>query len=295
MTEKAAVALMATASEATVLALIWGKLRRDLLSVVLIVFTAIVVVAAIFADILAPHDPLTQSILNINKPPSADHWLGTDQYGRDVLSRIIHGARNSLSIGLIGPSFAAVLGTILGVAAGYFGGWVDRTISRFVDLFLAFPALLMGILVSAMLGSGFWDMVAVLTVAFAPQFARLARASTLATRSEPFVEAAVSCGVTNSAIIWRHILPNISGAVIVALTLWIASAIRIEATLSFLGLGTQAPTPSWGNIIRDGLNNIFGSSWPIIATGAVMTLCVLTFNIIGDAVRDVLDPDTSND
>lgn len=294
MTDKAVISAIIP-TEATALSLIWSKLRRDYLSLILLAFTSVVVIAAIFADVLAPHDPLAQSILNINRPPSADHWLGTDQYGRDVLSRIIYGARSSLSIGIMGPIFAAVIGTILGIVAGYFGGWIDRSISRVVDLFLAFPALLMGILVSAVLGSGFWDMIAVLTVAFAPQFARLARASTLATKSEPFVEAAVSCGVRNVTIIWRHILPNISGAIIVALTLWIASAIRIEATLSFLGLGTQAPTPSWGNIIRDGLNNIFGSSWPIIATGAVMTLCVLTFNIIGDAVRDVLDPDTSND
>ena len=147
--------------------------------------------------------------------PTAEHWLGTDQFGRDVLTRIIYGARTSLVLGLLSPALAAVIGTVLGLAGGYFGGWPDRLLGRVVDLLLAFPALLLGILVAAALSSGFWSMVAVLTIAFAPRFARIARASTLSLRHEPFVEAAVAAGVSHARIILRHILPNIAGPVVV--------------------------------------------------------------------------------
>jgi peptide/nickel transport system permease protein len=151
---------------------------------------------------------------------------------------------------------------------------------------------LLGIIVAAALSSGFWSMVVVLTIAFAPRFARIARASTMSLRSAPFVEAAIAAGLSHRLILVRHVLPNIMGPIVVVLTLWIATAIRLEATLSFLGLGTRPPQPSWGNIIRDGLNNMFGSPWPIIAAGLAITLTVLALNMIGDAVRDVLDPET---
>jgi peptide/nickel transport system permease protein len=250
-------------------------------------------VIAVFAPLLAPYDPLAQSILSINKMPSAAHWLGTDQFGRDVLSRMIHGSRNSLLFGLISPVLAALVGTALGVTAGYFGGLIDRVISRFIDLLLAFPELLLAIIIAAVLGGGFWNIIAVITVAFIPGFARVARASTLAVKQEPYVEAAVAVGVRTPTIILRHIIPNIAAPIVVLMTLWVASAIRLEASLSFLGIGTQPPNPSWGNIIRDGLNNLFGSPWPIIGAGIAITFVVLSFNLIGDAVRDVLDPETS--
>lgn len=246
---------------------------------------------AIFAPAIAPYDPLTQSVLNANLQPTAAHWLGTDQFGRDVLSRIIFGARSSLLLGVISPAIAAIFGSILGITAGYFGGLVDRLAGRLIDLLLAFPALLLGILVAAALGPGFWELVAALAVSFAPRFARIARASTLSVRTEPFVEAAVASGVRHALIIARHIVPNVAGPIVVVLTLWVATAVRLEATLSFLGLGTQAPQPSWGNIIRDGLNNLFGSSWPIVSAGLAITVTVLAFNLLGDAVRDVLDPE----
>jgi peptide/nickel transport system permease protein len=228
-------------------------------------------------------------------PPSAEHWLGTDQFGRDVLSRIVYGARTSLLLGTIAPALAAVIGTAIGVTAGYFGGWVDRVIGRLLDIFLAFPALLLGILIAAALGAGFWNMVAVLTIAFAPRFARIARASTLTIRSEAFIEAAIASGVRTPAIMLHHILPNIAGSIVVVLTLWVATAVRLEATLSFLGLGTQPPKASWGNIIRDGLSNLFGSPWPIVAAGLAITVTVLAFNMLGDAVRDILDPEARDE
>lgn len=261
-----------------------------------IVATLIVVIfmtIAVFAPLLAPYDPLAQSILSTNALPSSEHWLGTDQLGRDVLSRLIFGSRNSLIFGLIAPTLAAFLGTLLGVSAGYFGGLIDRLVTRIIDLLLAFPELLLAIVIAAVLGGSFWSVVTVLTIAFVPGFARVARASTLAVKQEPYVEAAIAAGVTTPRIIIRHVIPNISAPIVVLMTLWVASAIRLEASLSFLGIGTQPPNPSWGNIIRDGLSNIFGSPWPIIGAGLAISVVVLAFNLIGDTTRDVLDPETA--
>ncbi|MDB5530689.1 MAG: ABC-type dipeptide/oligopeptide/nickel transport system, permease component [Devosia sp.] len=271
-------------------------LRRALFgrpaTIVAVVIIAAFVVVAALAPILAPYDPLTQSMLRINKSPSWENWLGTDQFGRDVLSRMIYGSRNSLLFGLISPFLAAIFGTTLGVIAGYFGGVVDRIISRVIDLLLAFPELLLAIMIAAVLGGGFWNVIVVITVAFIPGFARVARAQTLSVKQDPYVEAAIAIGVRTPVIIFRHIIPNIMAPIIVLMMLWVASAIRLEASLSFLGIGTQPPNPSWGNIIRDGLNNLFGSPWPIIGAGAAITLVVLAFNLVGDAVRDALDPST---
>ncbi|WP_342361786.1 ABC transporter permease [Terrarubrum flagellatum] len=257
--------------------------------VVILIFA----IVAIFAPSLSPYDPLAQSYIKINRPPSAENWLGTDQFGRDVLSRMIYGSRNSLIFGLLSPLLAAIIGTALGVAAGWLGGVVDRIISRIIDLLFSFPELLLAILIAAALGAGFWNIVAVLTIAFTPGFARVARASTLAVKQEPYVEAAVAVGVRAPRIIIRHIIPNIAAPIVVLATLWTASAIRLEASLSFLGIGTQPPNPSWGNIIRDGLNSLFGSPWPIIGAGLAITCVVLAFNLVGDAVRDLLDPETA--
>jgi peptide/nickel transport system permease protein len=274
---------------AILLRIMLGRPATIFAALVIAVFVAV----AVLAPWIAPYNPLAQSVLKINQTPSWAHWLGTDQFGRDVLSRMIYGSRNSLIFGLLSPTLAAIVGTTLGVVAGYFGGVVDRIISRLVDLLLAFPELLLAIIIAAALGGGFWNVVAVLTVAFVPGFARVARAQTLSVKQEPYIEAAVAVGVSTPVIIFRHIVPNISAPIVVLVTLWVASAIRLEASLSFLGLGTQPPNPSWGNIIRDGLNNLFGSPWPIIGAGFAITCIVLAFNLFGDAVRDALDPETA--
>ncbi|MBL8699572.1 MAG: ABC transporter permease [Alphaproteobacteria bacterium] len=266
--------------------------ERPAALVAVAIVTAFVAVA-LLAPVIAPYDPLAQSYLRINAYPSAEHWLGTDQFGRDVLSRLLHGARNSLLFGLISPTLAAVIGTTLGVVAGYFGGAVDRVVSRLVDLLLSFPELLLAIMIAAALGGGFWNVVMVIAIAFVPGFARVARATTLAVKREPYIEAATAVGVATPTIIRRHVLPNIAAPIVVLTTLWVASAIRLEASLSFLGIGTQPPNPSWGNIIRDGLGNVFGSPWPIIGAGFAITVVVLAFNVLGDALRDLLDPDTA--
>ncbi|WP_320188379.1 ABC transporter permease (plasmid) [Agrobacterium rosae] len=269
--------------------ILFKKVSTTIAFVVILAFALL----AIFAPWIAPYDPLKQSFLSINKYPSAANWLGTDQFGRDVLSRLIYGSRTSLTFGLIAPACAAVIGTTLGVVAGYFGGVTDRIVSKLVDLLMAFPELLLAIIVSAALGGGFWNVVLVLTIAFVPGFARVARAATLSVRQEPYIEASMAIGVKTPIIIFRHVLPNMSASIVLLWTLWIASAIRLEAALSFLGIGTQPPSPSWGNIIREGLGNVFGSPWPIIGAGLAITVIVLAINLIGDSARDVLDPNSS--
>lgn len=262
-------------------------------TVIAAVVVAIFILVALFAPLIAPYDPLKQSFIQVNKLPSWEHWLGTDAFGRDVLSRMIWGSRNSLIFGLISPILAAVAGGTLGVIAGYFGGVIDRIATRVIDMLMAFPELLLAILIAAALGGSFWSIVVVLTVAFTPGFARVARATTLAVKEEPYVEAAIAAGVRTPVIIFRHIVPNIAAPIVVLITLWTASAIRLEATLSFLGIGTRPPQPSWGNIIREGLNNMFATSWPILSGGLAITVVVLAISLIGDSVRDVLDPETN--
>ncbi len=254
---------------------------------VIVLFLAV----AVTAPWIVPYDPTEQSFLAAGKPPSAAHWLGTDRYGRDTLSRVLVGTRWSLLLGLTAPAIAGVIGTAIGALAGFFGGWVDRITARLTDLLLAFPALLLGILVAGSLGPGFGNLVAAVAVAFLPRFIRVARASTLTVRGEPYVEASFACGQPPLRIIAKHVLPNISGSLVVVATLWVATAIRIEATLSFIGLGVQAPQPSWGNMIRDGLTNLLGSPAPVVAAAGALTLCVLAFSIAGDAARDALDPE----
>ncbi len=273
----------------------WRGFLRSLFSSRVTIFgLALILVfagVAVLAPILAPYNPVEQSIILMNRPPSAEHLLGTDGFGRDILSRIIWGTRPSLALALLAPMIALILGTAIGTMAGFFGGRIDRLVGRLTDTLMAFPSLLLGILVSAALGPGFFNVVAAVAFAFLPRFIRVARASTMAVRQEPYIEAAFAVGQPRWRIIFRHVVPNISGPIVVVATLWIATAIRIEATLSFLGLGVQAPDPSWGNIIRDGLGNLLGSPWPVIFAGAAITLCVLAFNLVGDALRDALDPE----
>jgi peptide/nickel transport system permease protein len=271
-----------------VAAVIFARTSTIIAAIVVLLF----VLVAVFAPVLAPYDPLKQSFVKINQLPSTEHWLGTDAFGRDVLSRMIWGSRNSLIFGLLSPILAALVGGTLGVTAGYFGGIVDRIVTRIIDMLMAFPELLLAILIAAALGGSFWNIVVVLTVAFTPGFARVSRASTLAVKEEPYVEAAIAAGVRTPVILFRHVVPNIAAPIVALVTLWTASAIRLEATLSFLGIGTRPPQPSWGNIIREGLNNMFATSWPIYAGGLAITIVVLAISLIGDRLRDVLDPET---
>jgi peptide/nickel transport system permease protein len=249
------------------------------------------VALALASPVLAPRDPLEQSFLAANQGPSEEYWLGTDAFGRDVLSRVLVGARVSLAIGICAPLLSALFGVWFGMAAGYLGGWADRLISRGSDLLMSFPSLLLGVMIAAALGPSFHSAVIAIAVALFPRFVRLARSATMVLRREPFIDASIAAGRGTLSIMLRHVLPNISGPLVVALSLWVATAIRLEAALSFLGLGAQPPTPSWGNMIRDGMSDLVGDPWPAAFAGAAITLAVLGFNMVGDALRDILDPE----
>ena len=269
-----------------------SALLRQPAAIISLTLIGLLMLVAVFAPWLAPYNPVRQTIVAMNQGPSAAHWMGTDGLGRDILSRVIYGARPSLTLGITAPLLAGIFGTVIGMIAGYFGGWIDRVVGRLSDVLMAFPSLLIGIMISASLGPGFANLVVAIAFAFLPRFIRVARASTMSIKAEPYVDASVAAGQPTWRVIKRHILPNISGPLVVVATLWVATAIRIEATLSFLGLGTQPPDPSWGNIIRDGLTQMLGSPWPVISAGLAITVCVLAFNILGDCVRDALDPES---
>jgi peptide/nickel transport system permease protein len=255
------------------------------------VLSALLILLALISPLIVPHDPLDQSFINAGQGPSADYWFGTDSFGRDVFSRVLLGSRISLSIGICAPLLAAFTGVWVGMFAGYFGGWTDRILSRTSDLLMSFPSLLLGVMIAAALGPSFQSAVIAIAIALFPRFVRLARSATQVVRREPFIDASIAAGRGPLAIMRRHILPNIAGPLVVALSLWIATAIRLEAALSFLGLGAQPPTPSWGNMIRDGMNDLVGDPWPAAFAGAAITIAVLAFNMVGDALRDMLDPE----
>lgn len=256
-------------------------------TVILLVVLAVVVLS----PWLMPYDPLYQDVFNAEAPASTQHWLGTDKFGRDVLSRLMYGGQISLLLGLAGPMIAAVIGTVIGTASAYFGGVFDRWMVRATDFMMSFDSLLLGVLLAAALGPSVRTVIIAIAVALLPHFIRMARASCLAIRNEPYVEAAEAMGRSHTGILSAHILPNVIGPIIVMGSLNAATAIRLEATLSFIGLGAQPPLPSWGNMMRDSLNNLFGSPLPAIAVGVTITVVVLAFNMIGDAVRDILDPE----
>lgn len=253
-------------------------------------FLASLLLVVIFAGWIQPHDPLAQNYAHADSGPTSNFLLGTDSYGRDILSRIIEGSRLSLAIGLIAPSIAAVIGVALGTLSAFFGGRVERVITRLTDMMMSFDPLLLGVLVVALLGPGLLNLCFAISTALIPSFIRLSRASAAAVRQEGYVDASIAIGRSSFGTIMRHVVPNISGPLIVMTTIWIGTAIRLEATLSFIGLGAQPPAPSWGNIVRDGVSDIFGSPLPAIFAGLAITLTVLSFNILGDALRDRLDP-----
>jgi len=267
-------------------------LRRNRLAVaglaVLIAFYA----AAFLAPWIAPYDPIAQDDLVGNSflPPSAAHWLGTDQFGRDVLSRLLYGARISLAIALTAIGISVTVGTLLGAIAGYFGGKVDAVIMRVIDLILSFPRLVLLILIVALAEPSLTLIILVLGLTHWPGTARLVRGEVLSLREREFIDAARALGFGPLRIIFRHLIPNVLAPVIVAATLGIGDTIVAEAGLSFLGLGVQPPTPSWGNMVADGRQNLIGAWWITTFPGLAIVLTVTAFNLIGDGLRDALDP-----
>lgn len=251
------------------------------------------VLMAVLGPVLSPYSPTAQKMSLRLKPPSAAHVLGTDDFGRDVLSRILYGAMPSLQVSVLSVAGSLVIGVIIGLVAGYRGGWTDTLLMSLMDVLLAFPAVLLAIAILAVMGTALSNVILAIAIVNLPTFARLARSSTLATRELLYVEAARALGVPPVAIMWRHILPNIAAPLIVQTSLTIAAAILIEAALSYLGLGIQPPAPSWGNIPSSTYGFIQTNPWPSVFAGAAIALAVLGFNLLGDGLRDALDPTTA--
>ncbi len=263
------------------------KNRPAVLGLILIVLLALV---AIFAPFIAPHDPLDQSVRDRLAAPSWEYPLGRDDKGRDILSRVIFGTRIALMVGVFSVILGGVLGTVIGVAAGYFGGKVETVLMRITDILLAFPDLITGLLVLAVLGPGLEKMILAIGLTIAPRFARIAYGPTLAIKEKEFIDAAKALGANSSRLLRLHVLPNISGDLLVFASLWTASAIRLEAGLSFVGLGVQPPTPTWGQMIREGTLYLADRPLYSLGPGVALLITVLAFNLIGDGFRDVLDP-----
>ena len=258
----------------------------------LIGLTVIVIniVVAILAPVFATHDPLSINLELMAASPSAQNWFGTDEYGRDIYSRVIYGSRISLYISLLSVFVATFIGGIIGAVTGYFGGLVDNLIMRFMDALMAFPAILLAIGILAALGPNLYNVVLALGIVYTPRFARLVRGSVLSLREKEYVEASRALGNGDLFIIFRHILPNCMAPIIVQATACLAYAILAEAALSFLGLGAPPPAPSWGNILSEARNFMMDNPMMTVFPGLAITLAVLGFNLFGDALRDVLDP-----
>jgi peptide/nickel transport system permease protein len=268
----------------------WRSFSRNKSAVVGLAMIIVIVLIAILAPLLATHDPLVQSTINRLQTPSGDHWLGTDDYGRDIFSRILYGTRVALLIGVLSVALGGIVGTIIGVVAGYFGGVTDAILMRVVDIMLSFPDLITGLLVMAVLGSGQTKLIIAIGFTIAPRFARIAYGPTLGLKEKEFVDAARALGQRTRIILSRHILPNIAGELVVLASLWTASAIRLEASLSFIGLGVPPPTPTWGQMIRDGTVRLADLPLMSLAPGIALLITVFAFNLVGDGLRDVLDP-----
>lgn len=310
---------VATATLACALALLWGLTLRDLLRArarralqksdsqwriaarhfqrnwLALAGLAVIVVlylAALLAPLLAPHDPIEQiDIVGLRYlPPSIEYPLGTDRFGRDILSRILFGARISLAIAFIAVAISITLGTLIGAVAGYLGGRTDSLLMRFTDMVLSFPRLILLIMIIALFSPSIALVIAVLGLTQWPGTTRIVRGDVLSLRERDFIQAARALGMGKTRIIMRHLIPNVLAPIIVAATLGIGNTIVLEAGLSFLGLGVQPPTPSWGNMVAEGRQNLIGAWWVATFPGLAIVITVLAFNLVGDGLRDALDP-----
>jgi peptide/nickel transport system permease protein len=260
----------------------------------LMFFGALIVVALLLVSVLAPwlapYDPGQIDLQHVLAPPSADHLLGTDQLGRDVLSRMIWGARISLKVGFVATGLAILIGTALGAVSGYYGGWVDSVIMRLVDIMLCFPTFFLILAVIAVLEPSIWNIMIIIGLTGWMGVTRLVRADFISLRERDFVKAAQAIGASDWRIIFMHILPNAMASILVAATLGVAGAILTESALSFLGIGVQPPTPSWGNILTAGKDNIDIAWWLSLFPGLAILITVVGYNLLGEGIRDLLDP-----
>jgi peptide/nickel transport system permease protein len=271
----------------------WEVLRRAAgarLAPLGAVVLAVTVVVALAAPVVAPHDPLRQDLGNALARPGRAHWLGTDNVGRDILSRVIWGTRVSLAAGFVSVALAALSGSLLGIVAGYAGGRVEGLVMRLMDAVLSFPPLVLALALGAVLGAGLGGVLVALGVVYTPTFARLMRGQVLAVKARDYVEAARALGAPAWRVAWHHVLPNAATPIVVQASLSVAFAILAEASLSFLGLGIQPPEASWGSMINAGRGYLQQAPWIVFAPGAALFVTVVGLNFLGDAVRDALDP-----
>ena len=255
-----------------------------------LIMVALCILMAIFAPWISPYDPDEQDVLAKLSGVSREHWLGADSFGRDTLSRIIWGARVSLFVGFVSTLAGVVFGTVIGVISGYYGGWFDRVVMGANDVLMSFPQIIMGIILVAVLGPSLFNIILAIAITAIPAFVRIARGSTLAMKERDFVDACRALGYSDMRIMFAHVLPNIMDEVVVMGSLWLATAIRSETTLAFIGLGAPPPTATWGGIVREGFENLLDAPmlpvWPSIAILIVM----IGLNLIGDGLRDATDP-----
>lgn len=267
-----------------------GVLLRNPLAVAAIVFLLLLLAAAVFGDALAPHDPTAASVRDRLQPPSTAHPFGTDELGRDIFSRVLVAASVSLQVGIIAVGIALTAGVTLGLLAGFYGGRSDDVIMRLMDMVFAFPAILLAIAVLAILGPGVRNAMIAIGIVFTPIFARVTRSRVLSVREEVYVRAARSIGASDLRLLATHVLPNVLAPIIVQASISLAFAILQEAALSFLGLGTQPPDPSWGRMLSEGRGFIQLAWWMAVFPGLAILLTVMSFNFLGDGLRDALDP-----
>jgi peptide/nickel transport system permease protein len=268
----------------------WARLKRNRMAMTGLALVAGLFVVSLFAPWLAPYDPNSINLKEVLMPPSPGHLLGTDTLGRDVLSRIIFGSRVSLKVGFVAVGLATLIGLLVGALAGYYGGWVDQGLMRLVDLMLCFPAFFLILAVIAVLEPSIWNIMAVIGLTSWMGVARLVRAEFLSLREREFVTAARALGAGDARLITRHMLPNALAPVMVSATLGVAGAILTESALSFLGLGVQPPTPSWGNILTAGKDNIEIAWWLSVFPGLAILITVMSYNLLGEGIREAIDP-----
>jgi len=269
---------------------VWLFGRRTPLAATCAAILIITALAALFPDAIAPHDPLAQDIPNRLKPPGGEFFLGTDNFGRDVFSRIVHGSRISLYVAVMSVLAGTVLGTLLGMASAYLGGWVDLVIQRAIDTFMGFPLLVLAVVMVVALGESTHTVVIALAVVLTPQMARLSRSRALSVKEETYIAAARATGAGLPRIVLKHILPHSLGPILAYATGWVGAALVAESALSFLGLGVPPPYPSWGGMLQEGRQYLEVAPWLTVLPGLALTITVLSFALLGDALRDALDP-----
>lgn len=270
------------------------RLKKDKIAVICLIVIILLALVAIFAPLIAPYEQSYQDTANILSGPSKEHWLGTDEFGRDILSRLVYGSRISLSVGIVAEAIAVTIGVLLGSIAGYYGGRIDAVISRIIEIFASFPHILFAIVIMFVLGTGVLNVFIAIGFVGWTGVARMIRAQVMQLKEKEYVEAAKASGGSNMKIIFRHLIPNCLSTIIVIITMEIPSDIMYEASLSFLGLGVQPPSASWGEMISTARTYLRTNPTYSIAPGVALVLTVLAFNLLGDALRDALDPKLKN-